>query len=62
MASYTKITWIKREQRHDRMGKRRKAANRNHGTTPAFDVHAPHAVANAPVEQLRAADRTKREG
>jgi hypothetical protein len=57
MASATQVTWRKRAQRVKNMGRRRKATLRNHGSTPALDVHSADAVANAPSAQLRPADR-----
>ena len=41
MASKTAETWRKRERRHKNMGRARKAALRNKGSTPAFPLHTP---------------------
>lgn len=60
--SKTKITEFKRQQRHKNMGRARKAALRNKGTTPSFPVHTDEAHAACPVEQLPAAVRAAREG
>ena len=50
MASLTQTTQFKRKLRKARMGKARKAALRNQGTTPSFPVHTPEADANAPEQ------------
>lgn len=60
MASATKKTWVRRELRRKNAGKARKAALRNHGSTPAFPVHSEAAVANAPEAQLTPAARAAR--
>lgn len=60
MASATKKTWVRRELRRKNAGKARKAALRNHGSTPAFPVHTDAAVANAPEAQLTPAARAAR--
>ena len=39
MASRTAITENRRKAKHKAMGAKRKAANRNKGTTPKFAVH-----------------------
>ena len=39
MASRTAITENRRKAKHRAMGAKRKAANRNKGTTPKFEVH-----------------------
>lgn len=39
MVSNTRITKIKRANKKKKMGTRRKAANRNKGTTPKFKIH-----------------------
>jgi hypothetical protein len=39
MASRTAITENRRKAKHRAAGAKRKAANRNKGTTPKFDVH-----------------------
>ncbi|MCB9662577.1 MAG: hypothetical protein H6732_00540 [Alphaproteobacteria bacterium] len=62
MASATKQTWFRRELRRKKAGAARKAHARNHGTTPPFDVRAPEALANAPVDQLTEAERAERQG
>lgn len=61
MASNTKQTKFRRKLRRAKAGKERKRALKNHGSTPAFTVHTPEAIANAPADQLRAADRAARE-
>lgn len=48
MASNTKETQNKRDARKGQMGRARKAALRNKGSTPVFPVHTPEADANAP--------------
>jgi hypothetical protein len=53
MASKTAETWVKRERRHRNMGRARKAALRNKGTTPAFPIHTPEIDAAAPPAQVR---------
>ncbi|MCA9571646.1 MAG: hypothetical protein KC656_27595 [Myxococcales bacterium] len=53
MATLTKITKFRRKLRRKKMGRDRKAAAEANGTTPAFDIHSPEAVANAPKEQLK---------
>ena len=52
MASKTAVTEWRRKRRHENMGRDRKAADRNHGTTPVFPVHTAEADANAPAAQL----------
>jgi hypothetical protein len=52
MASKTNVTWKRREQRRKNAGKARKAANRNHGTTPPFAIHTPEVDAAAPAAQV----------
>ncbi|MDD0853706.1 hypothetical protein HBN50_11400 [Halobacteriovorax sp. GB3] len=39
MVSLTRITRNKRSARKKKMGAKRKAANRNKGTTPKFAIH-----------------------
>ena len=39
MVSRTRVTRNKRDRKKTKMGTRRKAANRNKGTTPKFKVH-----------------------
>ena len=39
MASRTAITENRRKAKHRAMGAKRKAANRNKGTTPKFAIH-----------------------
>jgi hypothetical protein len=55
MASKTAETWRKRERRHKNMGRARKAALRNKGSTPAFPIHTPEIDAAAPPAQVRPA-------
>jgi hypothetical protein len=52
MASNTQTTMFKRLLRAKRAGRKRKAALRNQGTTPAFPVHTPEVDANAPAAQV----------
>jgi hypothetical protein len=50
MASRTAVTENRRKAHHRAMGAKRKAANRNKGTTPKFAIHedgAPKAKAKA---------------
>jgi hypothetical protein len=39
MVSNTRVTRNKRSNRDGKMGKKRKAMNRNKGTTPKFAIH-----------------------
>ncbi len=39
MVSNTRVTRNKRERKKTKMGTRRKAQNRNKGTTPKFKIH-----------------------
>ncbi len=39
MVSRTRITRNKRDNKKKKMGTKRKAANRNKGTTPKFKIH-----------------------
>ncbi len=39
MASRTAVTENRRKAKHRAMGAKRKAANRNKGTTPKFAIH-----------------------
>ena len=39
MVSNTRVTKIKRANRKKKQGQRRKAENRNKGTTPKFSIH-----------------------
>ena len=39
MVSNTRVTRNKRANRDSKMGQKRKAANRNKGTTPKFAIH-----------------------
>lgn len=52
MSSATKQTQYRRSIRKDNAGRERKAALRNHGTTPAFPIHTPEADANAPDQAV----------
>ncbi|MBY0515263.1 MAG: hypothetical protein K2P81_00030 [Bacteriovoracaceae bacterium] len=50
MASRTAITEARRKAKHRAMGAKRKAADRNKGTTPKFAIHegaAPKAAKKA---------------
>lgn len=62
MASLTQTTRYKRKLRRKRAGRKAKNFRAKHGTTPAFEIHSPAAVANAPLSQLRPASRATREG
>ncbi len=53
MATLTKITKFRRKLRRAKMGRDRKHAEANHGTTPKFEVHSPDAIKNAPKDQLK---------
>ncbi|EQC50353.1 hypothetical protein M899_2532 [Bacteriovorax sp. BSW11_IV] len=39
MVSRTKATWTRRDRKTKNAGAKRKAANRNKGTTPKFSIH-----------------------
>jgi hypothetical protein len=52
MASKTAVTEVKRERRHRNMGRARKAALRNKGSTPPFPIHTPEIDAAAPPAQV----------
>lgn len=52
MASATKQTSYRRFLRHKNMGKARKAAQRNQGSTPSFPIHTPEIDAAAPAAQV----------
>lgn len=43
MVSNTRISKIKRARKTQKAGQKRKAANRNHGTTPKFAIHVEKA-------------------
>jgi len=43
MVSRTKVTENKRARRHKNMGARRKAKNRQQGSTPKFAIHQDEA-------------------
>jgi hypothetical protein len=55
MASKTAETWVKRERRRKNMGRARKAALRNKGSTRPFPIHTPEVDAAAPKAQVRPA-------
>ena len=57
MASKTAETEVKRKRRHENMGRVRKAALRNKGTTPAFPLHTPEIDAAAPPAQVSPKDK-----
>ena len=68
MASRTAVTENRRKAKHRAMGAKRKAANRNKGTTPKFAVHedgapkatkaaAPKAAATKKVAKKAAAKK-----
>ena len=50
MASLTQTTRFKRKLKKKKMGKVNKRLRKNHGTTPAFDIHTAEADKNAPNE------------
>lgn len=52
MASKTAVTWVRRFIRRKNAGSARKAALRNHGTTPVFPIHTPEIDAAAPKAQV----------
>ena len=52
MATLTKITKFRRKLRRKNMGKDRKRALRQHGTTPSFPIHTPEVDAAAPPAQV----------
>jgi len=47
MASRTAVTENRRKAKHRAMGAKRKAANRNKGTTPKFAIHEGEAAPKA---------------
>ena len=67
MASRTGVTEARRKAKHRKMGAKRKAADRNKGTTPKFEVHeggkpkvtkaAAPKVAKAPKAPKAAAEK-----
>ena len=68
MASRTAVTENRRKAKHRAMGAKRKAANRNKGTTPKFAIHedgapkatkaaAPKAAATKKVAKKAAAKK-----
>ena len=57
MATLTKITKFRRKLRRAKMGRARKAATEQQGSTPAFEVHSADAIKNAPKDQLKPEDR-----
>ncbi|WPU64239.1 hypothetical protein [Peredibacter starrii] len=57
MASRTAVTENRRKAKHRAMGAKRKAANRNKGTTPKFAIHedgAPKATKAAAPKAAKA--------
>jgi hypothetical protein len=52
MASKTAQTWSKRDRRKRNMGRARKAALRNKGSTPVFPIHTAEIDAAAPAAQV----------
>lgn len=52
MASKTAETWSKRDRRKRNMGRARKAALRNKGSTPVFPIHTAEIDAAAPAAQV----------
>ena len=58
MASRTAVTENRRKAKHRAMGAKRKAANRNKGTTPKFAIHedgAPKATKTAAPKAAKTA-------
>jgi len=53
MASKTQVTWVKRAIRHKNMGRKRKIALANKGSTKPFPIHTPEIDAQAPKAQVR---------
>ncbi len=51
MASRTAITENRRKAKHRAMGAKRKAADRNKGTTPKFAIHEGTAPKAAPAKK-----------
>ena len=47
MVSRTRVTRNKRANRVKKMGQKRKARNRNKGSTPAFSIHPEKATSTA---------------
>lgn len=52
MSTKTKKTWARRIQKTKNMGKVRKAALANKGSTPKFPIHTPEVDAAAPAAQV----------
>lgn len=52
MASNTSETWAKRERRRKNMGRARKNALKNKGSTKPFPIHTPEVDAAAPPAQI----------
>lgn len=52
MSTKTKKTWQRRAMKAKKMGKVRKAALANKGTTPVFPIHTPEIDAAAPAAQV----------
>ena len=61
MASLTQTTRYKRKLRQKKAGRKAKNRRALHGTPPAFAIHSPEAVANAPLAQLSPEQRAERE-
>ncbi len=57
MASKTNVTWARREIRKKNMGKDRRAALRNKGSTAPFAIHTAESDANAPAGQVSPGSR-----
>ena len=57
MASRTAVTEARRKAKHRAMGAKRKAADRNKGTTPKFAIHED-APAKAPKAATRPSAKT----
>jgi hypothetical protein len=59
MASRTAVTENRRKAKHRAMGAKRKAADRNKGTTPKFDIHEGGAPKATKAAAPKAAKTTK---
>ncbi len=60
MASRTAVTENRRKAKHRAMGAKRKAANRNKGTTPKFAIHEDGAPKATKAAAPKAAPKAKK--
>ena len=60
MASRTAVTENRRKAKHRAMGAKRKAADRNKGTTPKFAIHEDGAPKATKVAAPKAAPKAKK--